>query len=98
MYKFDMILSFFIFLTSFSSSYCICIPWMQDPCFGAYSSITDLMFGFDETILQSAFGVCLNLSMNKLRIVYILLGKQDTNCVYLTSQVTLVEDILGCIK
>jgi len=71
---------------------------MQDPCFGAYSSITDLMFGFDETILQSAFGVCLNLPMNKLRIVYILLGKlgkQDTHCVYLTSQVTLVEDIMG---
>ncbi|KAG7618665.1 Vicilin-like seed storage protein [Arabidopsis thaliana] len=30
---------------------------LHDPCFGAYSSITDLMFGFDETILQSAFGV-----------------------------------------
>ncbi|CAN7082429.1 unnamed protein product [Brassica oleracea var. botrytis] len=30
---------------------------LHDPCFGAYSSITDLLFGFDETILQSAFGV-----------------------------------------
>ena len=54
---------------SFSFSYCIYIvyisfflfvdrlPWMQDPCFGAYSSVTDLLFGFDETILKSAFGV-----------------------------------------
>ncbi|EOA19107.1 hypothetical protein CARUB_v10007775mg [Capsella rubella] len=30
---------------------------LHDPCFGAYSSITDLLFGFDEKILQSAFGV-----------------------------------------
>ncbi|KAG2241008.1 hypothetical protein Bca4012_015738 [Brassica carinata] len=30
---------------------------LHDPCFGAYSSITDLLFGFDETILQSSFGV-----------------------------------------
>ncbi|XP_010437316.1 PREDICTED: vicilin-like seed storage protein At4g36700 [Camelina sativa] len=30
---------------------------LHDPCFGAYSSITELLFGFDETILQSAFGV-----------------------------------------
>ncbi|KAF8101573.1 hypothetical protein N665_0204s0067 [Sinapis alba] len=30
---------------------------LHDPCFGAYSSITDLLFGFDKTILQSAFGV-----------------------------------------
>ncbi|XP_009138441.2 vicilin-like seed storage protein At4g36700 [Brassica rapa] len=30
---------------------------LHDPCFGAYSSITDLLFGFDEAILQSAFGV-----------------------------------------
>ncbi|KAG2319161.1 hypothetical protein Bca4012_054585 [Brassica carinata] len=30
---------------------------LHDPCFGAYSSVTDLLFGFDETILKSAFGV-----------------------------------------
>ncbi|KAL1215510.1 Vicilin-like seed storage protein [Cardamine amara subsp. amara] len=30
---------------------------LRDPCFGAYSSITDLLFGFDVPILQSAFGV-----------------------------------------
>ncbi|KFK30291.1 hypothetical protein AALP_AA7G242500 [Arabis alpina] len=30
---------------------------LHDPCFGAYSSITDLLFGFDQSILQSAFGV-----------------------------------------
>ncbi|CAN8328118.1 unnamed protein product [Cochlearia groenlandica] len=30
---------------------------LHDPCFGEYSSITDLLFGFDESILQSAFGV-----------------------------------------
>lgn len=58
---------------------------MQDPCFGAYSSITDLMFGFDETILQAAFGVCLYLCLYKVylrgnlgskkQIVHILLPK-----------------------
>ncbi|KAF8049569.1 hypothetical protein N665_2180s0005 [Sinapis alba] len=30
---------------------------LHDPCFGAYSSVTDLLFGFDENILKSAFGV-----------------------------------------
>lgn len=77
---------------SFSFSYCIYIvylsfflfvdrlPWMQDPCFGAYSSITDLLFGFDEAILQSAFGVWIYLLMYGLYFVVLemILG-QDTN-------------------
>lgn len=53
---------------------------MQDPCFGAYSSITDLLFGFDEAILQSAFGVWIYLLMYGLYFVVLemILG-QDTN-------------------
>ena len=43
------------------------LPWMQDPCFGAYSSVTDLLFGFDETILKSAFGV-------RTHVIYLCLG------------------------
>lgn len=31
---------------------------LHDPCRGAYSSIRDLLLGFDEKTLRSAFAVC----------------------------------------
>lgn len=61
---------------------------MQDPCFGAYSSVTDLLFGFDVSILRSAFGVCIYLRMYKFINVL----------QYRASQATLVDDLLDYDK
>ena len=76
---------------------------MQDPCFGAYSSITDLLFGFDETILQSAFGVWIYLLIYGLYFVVLemILGNLSCKiqiCVYLASQATLVDALFLCVN
>ncbi|CAH8385596.1 unnamed protein product [Eruca vesicaria subsp. sativa] len=78
---------------------------LHNPCFGAYSSITDLLFGFDETILQSAFGVpeeIIGLMRNRTQpplIVHDMLstpGETNTNTWQL--QLRLLKLFAGYVK